>query len=291
MAYPPSDPRAILSYGPSPMVDPNSLNSGVPYGVGQPVLMNPAQPNVPPPALRQPLQTGNARGSSRMPTIEPQKINMMGEGMIRMGSAMGAQQGNGLNAGMAAAGQEYGNIMDYNRAGEAEAQALEEARRVELQRRMDAQANAQAKAKADKKPKSGADMIMAQESLDELNTLITALEDGGLTGPLDGTVQAWLDQSGIRDFFKGNDAGAKRAYYRQRLENFRVNEALAITSKTKGAISDSEMKLFLDPIPATADTTEATWLFHLREKLRINSKILAFEQGAASGGGDFSFVD
>ena len=287
MSYHPSDPRAILSYGPSPMVDPNSQNPGIPYGAGQPVLMNPNQPNNPPPALRQPLQTGNARGSSRMPTIEPQKINMMGEGMIRMGSAMGAQQGNGLNAGMAAAGQEYGNIMDYNRGAEAEAQALEEDRRVELQRRMDAQA----KSSAAKKPTNGADMIMAQESLNELTTLISALEDGGLTGPVDGTVQAWLDRSGMRDYFMGDDAGAKRAYYRQRLENYRVNEALAVTANTKGAISDKEMALFLAPIPATADTTEATWLFHLREKLRINSKILAFEQGAASGGGDFSFVD
>lgn len=287
MSYHPSDPRAILSYGPSPMVDPNSQNPGIPYGVGQPVLMDPNQPNNRPPALRQPLQTGNARGSSRMPTIEPQKINMMGEGMIRMGSAMGAQQGNGLNAGMAAAGQEYGNIMDYNRGAEAEAQALEEARRAEIQRRMDAQA----KSSAAKKPTNGADMIMAQEGLNELTELISALEGGGLTGPLDGRVQAFLDRTGMRDYFLGDDAGAKRAYYRNRLENFRVNESLAITSKTKGAISDKEMELFLRPIPATADTTEATWLFHLREKLRINSKILAFEQGAASGGGDFSFVD
>ena len=200
---------------------------------------------------------------------------------------MAAQQGNGMSAGMAAAGQEYGNIMDYNRGAQAEAQALEEARRAEIQRRMDAQA----KSNAAKKPTNGADMIMAQESLNELTTLISALEDGGLTGPLDGTIQAWLDRSGMRDYFMGDDAGAKRAYYRQRLENYRVNEALAVTANTKGAISDKEMKLFLDPIPATADTTEATWLFHLREKLRINSKILAFEQGAASGGGDFSFVD
>jgi len=183
---------------------------------------------------------------------------------------------------MAAMGQEYGNIQDYNRQAEQEAFAIEEARRVELQRRMDAKAKAN-------KPKSGADMILAQEGVNELGTLIAALEKGGLTGPMDGTVQAWLDRTGIRDFFKGNDAGAKRAYYRQRLESYRVNEGLAIAAKTKGAISDKEMKLFLAPIPATADTTEATWLFHLREKLRINSKILAFEQGAASGG--FSFVD
>ena len=255
-----------------------------PSDLGPPVLMNPNQPNNPKPAL----QTGNARGSSRMPAVEPNRINMMGEGMIRMGSAMAGQQGMGLNAGMAAMGQEYGNIQDYNRKAEDEAAAIEEARRVELQRRMDAQAAAAAKSK---KTNSGADMILAQEGVNEITNLISALEDGGLTGPIDGTVQAWLDRSGLRDYFYGNDAGAKRAYYRQRLENFRVNEALAITAETKGAISDKEMDLFLAPIPATADTTEATWLFHLREKLRINSKILAFEQGAASGDGGFSFVD
>ena len=255
--------------------------NGMQYPQGQPALVDPAQPNPKPPAL-----SGNARGSSKIPSGQ---IDMRSEGLMRIGAA-GLQSasdpsGSGGNW-MAAMGQEYGNIQDYNRQSEKEAFALEESRRVEGQRRADAQAAAKAKAN---KPKSGSDLILAQEGVNELGTLIAALEQGGLTGPIDGTVQAWLDRSGLRDYFAGNDEGAKRAYYRQRLENYRVNEALAVTANTKGAISDKEMALFLAPIPATADTTEATWLFHLREKLRINSKILAFEQGAASGG--FSFVD
>jgi len=255
--------------------------NGMQYPQGQPALVDPKQPNPKPPAL-----SGNARGSSKVPSGQ---IDMRSEGLMRIGAAGLQSASDPSGAGgnwMAAMGQEYGNIQDYNRQAEQEAFALEEARRVEGQRRADAQAAAKAKAN---KPKSGADMILAQEGVNELGTLISALEQGGLTGPMDGTVQAWLDRSGLRDYFYGNDEGAKRAYYRQRLENYRVNEALAVTANTKGAISDKEMALFLAPIPATADTTEATWLFHLREKLRINSKILAFEQGAASGG--FSFVD
>lgn len=251
--------------------------NGMQYPEGQPALLDPKQPNPKPPAL-----SGNARGSSKVPSGQ---IDMRSEGLMRIGAAGLQSASDPSGAGgnwMAAMGQEYGNIQDYNRQAEQEVFAIEEARRVESQRRADAKAKA-------KKPKSGADMILAQEGVNELGTLISALEQGGLTGPMDGTVQAWLDRSGLRDYFVGNDEGAKRAYYRQRLENFRVNEALAVTANTKGAISDKEMALFLAPIPATADTTEATWLFHLREKLRINSKILAFEQGAASGG--FSFVD
>ena len=270
-----------LTYGRPALTIGQILDNGIEYPQGQPALVDPKQPNPKPPAL-----SGNARGSSKVPSGQ---IDMRSEGLMRIGAAGLQSASDPSGAGgnwMAAMGQEYGNIQDYNRQAEQEAFALEEARRVEGQRRADAQAAAKAKAN---KPKSGADMIMAQEGVNELGTLISALEQGGLTGPMDGTVQAWLDRSGLRDYFYGNDEGAKRAYYRQRLENYRVNEALAVTANTKGAISDKEMALFLAPIPATADTTEATWLLHLREKLRINSKILAFEQGAASGG--FSFVD
>ena len=251
------------------------------------ILTNPAQANNLQPALQMPTPGGNARQSTRVPNIQPRLVDMRTEGNIRIGGAIMAGSSLGGNEAINAGIQEYAGIQDYNRRAEDDAFALGEARRESIQARMDAQN----KLNSDKKQTNGADMIMAQESLNELTTLISALEDGGLTGPVDGTVQAWLDRSGMRDYFMGDDAGAKRAYYRQRLENYRVNEALAVTANTKGAISDKEMVLFLAPIPATADTTEATWLFHLREKLRINSKILAFEQGAASGGGDFSFVD
>ena len=281
-----------------PALSPQNINQGNQYPQGQPVpqqgqpiLIDPAQPNPQPPAL-----SGNARMSSKTPAPPPGQIQMSSEGLIRIGSA-GLQAasdptGSGGNW-MAAMGNKYGEIQDYNRQATATQFEIEESRRTEAARRADIQRrmNSSGNSSAAKKPTNGADMIMAQESLNELTTLISALEDGGLTGPVDGTILAWLDRSGMRDYFMGDDAGAKRAYYRQRLENYRVNEALAVTANTKGAISDKEMALFLAPIPATADTTEATWIFHLREKLRINSKILAFEQGAASGGGDFSFVD
>jgi len=281
------------------MVDPNSQNPGIPYGVGQPVLMNPNQPNNPPPALRQPLQTGNARGSSRMPTIEPQKINMMGEGMIRMGSAMGAQQGNGLNAGMAAAGQEYGNIMDYNRAGEAEAFALEEARRVELQRRMDAQA----KAKADKKPTKDAIGERATASAKYQNAVdVLAGFDAhdGVVGPWSLVFRKW-------DQLSGN----QRENVRLKIAKLKVDDTLSYVAQSKGAISDREMEVFSSAQPNWTDGEDIwrTWVQDYAEALRVMNDRLAggsatgsYSDGTSSGnfsptgqptGGDgtFSFAD
>lgn len=298
MSYHPSDPRAILSYGPSPMVDPNSQNPGIPYGVGQPVLMNPNQPNNPPPALRQPLQTGNARGSSRMPTIEPQKINMMGEGMIRMGSAMGAQQGNGLNAGMAAAGQEYGNIMDYNRGAEAEAQALEEARRAEIQRRMDAQAKSSAP-----KPASDQDMQDMAAAAGKYQTAMEVLQ-----GFKDRDyVVGW--QSYLTEIWD-NVTDDPRQNIRLKLQTLKVDKILANVARTKGAISEKEMEIFASDQPhkLAGEGIWSNWVKDYAEALRVmnthmrgGSTTGTYSDGSSSGsfnptgqspGGDgtFSFV-
>ena len=73
--------------------------------MGQPVLSQNVQ-------AKAPTLTGNARGSSRMPTIPDNRIGL-GEGMLRVGGAMmqGANTGHGYSSAIDA----YGNIMDYNR--------------------------------------------------------------------------------------------------------------------------------------------------------------------------------
>lgn len=280
MSYHPSDPR--FTYGPALQQGPN--NSTLPYNQGQPVLMNPNQPNNPPPALRQPLQTGNARGSSRMPAIEPQKIDMMGEGMVRMGSAMGAQTGNGLNAGMAAAGQEYGNIMDYNRGAEAEAQALEEDRRVELQRRMDAQAAAQAKSSAPK-PASDQDMQDMAAAAGKYQTAMEVLQ-----GFKDRDyVVGW--QSYLTELWD-NVTDDPRQNIRLKLQTLKVDKILANVARTKGAISEKEMEIFASDQPSKLAGEEiwSNWVKDYAEALRVmnthmrgGSTTGTYSDGSSSG--------
>lgn len=247
-----------------------------PSNLGAPVLMNPNQPNNPKPAL----QTGNARGSSRMPTVEPNRINMMGEGMIRMGSAMAGQQGMGLNAGMAAAGQEYGNIMDYNRQAEDEAAAIEEARRVEIQRRMDAQAAAYAKANKPNKD-AGFEAAVASAKYNNAMQVLQGFEDH------DGVV-------GFGYMFRKWDqlTGNQRENVRLKIAKLKVDDQLSYIAQTKGAVSDREMAIFGSAQPNWTDGEEIwkVWVKDYAEALRVMNNRLAggnavgiYSDGSTSG--------
>lgn len=271
MALPPSDPRAQFSYGPALQMNPNLIAS-MPYSQGQPALMNPNQPNNPPPAL----QTGNARGSSRTPTIDPQKINMMGEGMIRMGSAMGAQQGMGLNAGMAAMGQEYGNIMDYNRQAEQEAFAIEESRRVE-------QARAAALAAKANKPNkdAGFEAAVASAKYNNAMQVLQGFEDH------DGVV-------GLGYMFRKWDqiTGNQRENVRLKIAKLKVDDTLSYVAQSKGAISDREMDVFSSAQPNWTDGEEIwkVWVKDYAEALRVMNNRMAggtavgsYSDGSTSG--------
>lgn len=275
MALPPSNPRAQFSYGPALQMNPNLIAS-MPYSQGQPALMNPSQPNNPKPAL----QTGNARGSSRMPTVEPNRINMMGEGMIRMGSAMAGQQGMGLNAGMAAAGQEYGNIMDYNRQAEDEAFAIEEARRVEIQRRMDAQAAAYAKANKPDKD-AGFEAAVASAKYNNAMQVLQGFEDH------DGVV-------GLGYMFRKWDqiTGNQRENVRLKIAKLKVDDTLSYVAQSKGAISDREMDVFSSAQPNWTDGEDIwkRWVKDYAEALRVMNDRMAggtavgtYSDGTTSG--------
>ena len=272
-----SDERALLprdqfALNPSMVIEnPQPFSDGA-FPQGQGVLTNGSQPIAQSGILAQ--QGGNMRGSTRVPSVQRQLIDMKSEGALRIGAAgLGALGANMTgNQSMAAATQEYANIQDYNRQAETDAQALEEERRQAMQERI-----------ADTPPASFAELEVAADGLTELNDMIAALEKGGLTGPLDGTIMAWLDESSLTDKFMGNDEGAKRAYWRQRLENYRVSEALKLVAQTKGAISEREMDLFLKPVPSTAMTNEKTWLIHLRKRQAIGKKLQEFLKNKGSG--------
>lgn len=250
-----------------------------------PALSNPAQPQPQAPALSVPSQgaTGNARGSSRIPN---QKIGMH-EAMARMGGATMAASSQGALAGLGAMTDSYGQIQDYNRAREMEAFQIEEARRQAI---ADRQARAQAAAaKADKGDPSE-NLIGMQASYDQMSEALAALEEDNLTGPFAGRFGAWLDASGFRDYFSGNEEGAKRAYMRSILANIQVDDTLLKTANTKGAISDKEMDLFKSPLPKITDD-EGYWRLYITKRMDVLSKVIAFERGLSNGAGDYTIVE
>lgn len=250
-----------------------------------PALSNPAQPQPQAPALSVPSQsaTGNARGSNRIPN---QKIGL-GEAMMRMGGSTMAASSQGALAGLGAMTDSYGQIQDYNRAREMEAFQIEEARRKAI---ADRQARAQAAAaKADKGDPSE-NLIGMQASYDQMSEALAALKKDNLTGPFAGRLGAWLDASGLSDYYSGNEEGAKRAYMRSILANIQVDDTLLKTANTKGAISDKEMDLFKSPLPKITDD-EGLWRLYITERMDVLSKVIAFERGLSNGAGDYTIVE
>ena len=250
-----------------------------------PALSNPAQPQPQAPALSVPSQgaTGNARGSSRIPN---QKIGL-GEAMARMGGATMAASSQGALAGLGAMTDSYGQIQDYNRAREMEAFQIEEARRQAI---ADRQARAQAAAAKASKGDTSENLIGMQASYDQMSEALAALEKDNLTGPFAGRLGAWLDASGLSDYYSGNEEGAKRAYMRSILANIQVDDTLLKTANTKGAISDKEMDLFKSPLPKITDD-EGLWRLYITERMDVLSKVIAFERGLSNGAGDYTIVE
>lgn len=250
-----------------------------------PILANPAQPQPQAPALSVPSRgaTGNARGSSRIPS---QKIGMH-EAMMRMGGATMAASSQGALAGLGAMTDSYGQIQDYNRAREMEAFEIEEARRKAI---ADRQARAQAAAAKASKGDTSENLIGMQASYDQMSEALAALDKDNLTGPFAGRIGAWLDASGFRDYFSGNEEGAKRAYMRSILANIQVDDTLLKTANTKGAISDKEMDLFKSPLPKITDD-EGYWRLYITKRMDVLSKVIAFERGLSNGAGDYTIVE
>lgn len=225
----------------------------LPLNMGQPALMNPAQPVPMTPALQQQQgATGNARGSSRMPN---QRINMGGEGLIRIGAAgLGAMQQGG-NAQLAAMGGAYGDIMDYNRAREMEEYKLQQEQQLAEQRRQDLLRKMNSGGKKPEKPEKADGTEIAR-----LEGILKDLKSENLTGPFAGTVGNYLDRSGV-----GNP---KLAAKRLILSELQVNATLAYTAQTKGAITDREMALFQTPVPKLTDD-EQVWIDWLEPQLEV----------------------
>lgn len=263
------------------------------YSMGTPVLQNPSQPPAKPkPALT--AATGNARGSNRMPMYPEQQIQM-GEAMMRIGGAgLGVADQGGL-AQMSAMSGAYGDVQDYNRGQALAKYQAEEDRRLKEQARQDALRKAAASGAKGKKSDK-ADIAMADAQIQNMEAILEGLEAGGLTGLMDGTAGKWLDRLGITDWWTGTDEGSKRAYLRQMLQEFKVDQTLTKTAFTKGAISNAEMELFMSPFPDIALDDEGAWIPQVRRRLEIAKKIRAAVGGetttsSSSGNGDYTIEE
>jgi len=116
-----------------------------------------------------------------------------------------------------------------------------------------------AKEKSDNELKESVKAI--DTKVDEMETAKEALKKGGVTGLFDATIGAGIDK------VKGNPERATRML----LDKLKVDDALLRIANTKGAISDSEMKLFLAPAPSNFDD-EKTWIAWLDNKMKIANK-------------------
>jgi len=188
--------------------------------------------------------TGNARGSTRQPALQvPTQRIGLGEAMIRMAGAGDAAASQGGLASMGAMTDAYGNIMDYNRAREMEEYNAQVAAANEEQRRKEALAARMAKSSGkgkDDKTAAQTDeaLVNLMMARDAVMYAINNPDDSDLTGIM-GVAK------GLVDNFTGDEDAAKRLI----LSKVRIDDALLRTAQTKGAITEMEMRLFLEPSP------------------------------------------
>lgn len=111
------------------------------------------------------------------------------------------------------------------------------------------------------------------------------LQDMSITGPYDGYVEAFLDKSGISEFF-GNNQAATRQGARLLLKKLQVDATLLNTANTKGAISDREMALFMSPQPDLL-TSEKAW----QEWIKVRTEALVKVRNRIANGEQVSPED
>ena len=108
-----------------------------------------------------------------------------------------------------------------------------------------------------------------EQTLDEFAQIDTALQDD------EGLVGAWdyFVKGSKEDMMPGqSDRHAKRSNIRRMMEQLKVDEGLANTAKTKGAISDLEFKILMKPAPKMFHQ-EKGWRDWIAKRARILSKM------------------
>ena len=182
----------------------------------------------------------------------PRPTVPLSEKLMRVGGAIvGASEKGGL-AAFQAGTDEFGNIMDKQRE-------LDLLYGRDVNDRMAASAAAQQEALAENAEAIG----MYQQSLNDFARAKAYLREGGITGLFDNTIQRGLD----------NISGDPRAAGRLLLDKLKVDDALMRIAQTKGAISNKEMDLFLQPAPSGYQD-EKVWLDWIEQKERALAAVL-----------------
>ena len=195
--------------------------------------------------------SANARGSM-MPFA---KIDR-NEALIRIGGAMVGGSSQGYTGAMKAATAEYGNIQDANRLAETNASNKAEATRLAEERI--AALKAKGSSKSSDKDRETFNNVSSQ--LNSFQSGLDAIaqskaEGGNLTGV-----------GGIFKSFIDNYTGSPDAARRLLLSRLKVDDALLRVAETKGAISNKEMDLFLQPAPKNFQD-EKIWVDWINERM------------------------
>lgn len=192
----------------------------------------------------------NRRDMSAMSMVpSPQEIGF-NEMLIRMGAAGLAGSAEGGLQALGAIGDTYGQIQDANRATGLAA----------YQAQMEAMADGStAKGREERLTQAG----KIDDTLFDMQRALNALESGqSVTGWFDSTVGA------VWDDVMGNPESGTRLL----LKKLKVDDALLRVAQTKGSISNSEMKMFLDPAPKDTQD-EKVWMQWIRDRMVVLQKV------------------
>jgi len=210
--------------------------------------------------------TGNARGS-RMGYGKANNAEML----MRVGGAMysGSLQGDGIGA----ATREYGSIQDDRRAADTAAYEAAEAKRLK-----EAAIRAAAARSGGAGGKAGA---ANSKALSGVNDAMYGMQQG--LDAIAASRAAGGNLTGVGGIFKGlidNFTGDADANRRLTLSRLKVNDALLRTAETKGAISNSEMNLFLSPAPTNLQD-EQVWVDWLNQRMAALQRVQERLNGGA----------
>jgi len=209
--------------------------------------------------------TANARKSG-MPDMRIGRMEQLG----RMGSAMLGSAGDGLLASMSAGGDAMYAVNDENREAQmSEYENSERLRLEEAQRRAAASARSGSGGGGSGGGSGNASMLSSAAAikLRDVDTALQGLDDyDGVVG-----MGYWFNVG----WDKITDG--QRQTIRQKIARVKVDATLANTALTKGAISDSEMKIFMSDQPSWTDGENAwrQWLSEYRGALLTMNANLA----------------
>jgi hypothetical protein len=224
--------------------------------MGQPVLSQNVQ-------AKAPALTGNARMSSRMPTIPDNRIGL-GEGMLRVGGAM--MQGANTGQGYSSAIDAYGNIMDYNRQADMERMQIEQARMLEDQRRQDLMRKLSlGGSSTSTKPGDLGAVADLRVGMAKLQSAKAELEaNKNLTG---------MSPKDIWNRVIGRTVGNKEEAIRLFLQEIRLDSIMRRVAETKGAISNAEMALFGSQTP-DVNAQESVWIDWINRQMYMQELLM-----------------